>query len=229
MPVGPRRPGVARAARCAGPALLVLESVLVVTGRLSLGTAAVIFVVLETSLGLIAVGQLAGGVRRYRQRRAGGADRESAVLNALAAVLPGPVAFLVRHELLAWSSMVLLLRRRKHGVSPGAVQVSYDAALRPLGLVLVGLSVVELVVFELVVPWQPVRLALLVLGVWTLLFVLGLVAANIVRPHVITDDELLLRFGTFRRRSLWTESPRPTPVAAMLPTARRWSSKTHWS
>lgn len=160
MPVGPRRSAVARAARWAGPALLVVEAALVLSGRLSLRTAVVLLIVLEASLALLVAWQLAGGVRRYRQQRAGGADREQAALDALAAVLPPPVAFLVRHELLAWSSIVLLIRRRKHGVTPGAVQVPYDAALRPLGLVLVGLSVVELVVFELVIPWQPVSIAL---------------------------------------------------------------------
>lgn len=197
MAVRARRPGVARALRWAGPALLVAELALVLTGRLSLRTAAVVLVALEAALALVAAGQLAGGIRWYRRQRAGGADREQALQDALRAVLPGPVAVVVRHELLLWSSLVLLARGRRQGVPDGAVAISYDAALRPVGLLLVGLSVVELVVLELVVPWQRVRLVLLVLGAWTLLLVLGITAANIVRPHVVTAGRLRLRSGTF--------------------------------
>lgn len=167
------------------------------TGRLSLRTAAVVLVALEAALALTAAGQVAGGIRCYRWQRAGGADREQALQAALGAVLPGPVAVVVRHELLLWSSLVQLARGRRHGVPDGAVAISYDVALRPVGLLLVGLSVVELAVLELVVPWQPVRLVLLVLGAWTLLLVLGITAANIVRPHVVTAEHLRLRFGTF--------------------------------
>lgn len=182
--------------RWAGPVLVLMELALVLSGQLTLRSAAVVFVVLEAALALLVVGQLAGGVRQYRRQRAGGTDRDQALRDALQAVLPAPVALLVRQELLTWSSLALLLRRRQHGVKGRAVAVPYDAALRPLGVVLLSLSVLELVVLELVIPWPSVRLVLLVLGVWTLLFVLGMTAGNIVRPHVIGDGELRLRFGT---------------------------------
>jgi hypothetical protein len=197
--------------------LLGVELVLVLSGQLAWRTAAVVLVVLEAALALVVVGQLAGTIRRYRTARAVGTDREQALQDALRALLPGPVAVLVRQELLTWSSLALLVRGRRHGVQDGAVALPYDAALRPLGLVLVGVSVVELVVLELVVPWPPVRLVLLVLGLWTLLFVLGAVAGSVVRPHVLTDDELLLRVGA------WAEARVPldrvASVAARLRSA----------
>ena len=214
----PARPKVlTRAAKWAGPALLLVEVILVLTGRLSLRAAAVVFVVLEVLLGLVAVSQLAGGTRRYRQQRAAGMDAEDAVRDALRAVLPRPVAAVVTHELLLWSSLVQLARRRRHGMAPGSAAIPYDAALRPMMLALVAVSVVELVVLELVIPWQPVRLVLAVLGVWGLLMVLGMTAANVVRPHVVSDDELRLRSGA------WAQARIPLHAVATVAARRRHS------
>ena len=137
------------------------------------------------------------GVRVYRHERQGGADRDEALDAAVQASLPGPVAFLVRNQVQLLSSLVLLARRRRHGVPPGAVALGYDRAVRPLAVVMLVLSVVELAVIELAVPWPTVRLVLLVLGAYALLFVLGMTAANTVRPHVLTADQLRLRSGSW--------------------------------
>ncbi|WP_448640232.1 hypothetical protein [Geodermatophilus sp. URMC 63] len=186
-----------RALRWAGPVLLVVEAVLVVTGRLSLGSAALVFLAVEAALALLAAGQLATGVHRFRRERAGGADREEALAAALRAVLPGPAAAALLHEARTAGSLVLLLRRRRHGVPEGAVPIGYERALRPMAVTFLVVLVLELVVVELAVPWPGVRAALLVVGVWSLLAVAGIAAGNVVRPHVVTATTLRLRSGTW--------------------------------
>ena len=197
------------------PALLAVEIVPVVTGRLSVGTATIVVVAVEAALALTALGQILGGIRRYRQERAAGTDPEDAFDAALRAVLPAPVAFVVRNEVRLLVSLVLAVQRRRHGVPPDGVPLGYDRALRPMALVLLGLAVVELVVIELALPWPTVRLVLLVLGAYTLLFVLGMIAANSVRPHVVTPNQLRLRSG------IWADVRIPMDRIATVTTRHR--------
>ncbi|MCZ2814872.1 hypothetical protein [Modestobacter sp. VKM Ac-2984] len=186
-----------RVLRWAGPAVLLVEVVLVAGGVLSLGSAALLFVLVEGLLALTVAGQLVAARRRYRQARTAGAEAEAALGEALRTVLPGPVAAAVHHELRLWASLVLLARRRRHGVPPGAVAIPYHRDLRPMAVTFLALTVVEVAVVELAVPWTTVRWVLLVAGVWTLLFVAGMAAANVVRPHVVTWEVLRLRAATF--------------------------------
>jgi hypothetical protein len=186
----------------------------VATGTLSLPQAAAVFLVVEALLALCALGQLTVGWRRYRQLRSDGAGREAALARTLRAVLPGPLAALVVHELAIGASLALLLRRRRSGVGPGVVPIGYDRALRPLVVTFLALSVLELVVVEVAVPWPTVRLVLLVGGVYTVLFAAGLAAANVVRPHLVTAHDLRLRSGT------WADVAVPLDRVATV-TARR--------
>lgn len=105
------------------------------------------------------------------------------------------VARAVRFHRRLLSCLVLLARRQQDGVPAGATALRHDRAGRPVGLLLLGMSVVELAAFELLVPWRTLRLVLLVLGGYSLLAVLGLLAAEAVRPHVVTGRHLLLRSG----------------------------------
>jgi hypothetical protein len=203
-----------RALRWSAPALLVTEAALVATGVLSLARAAAVFLAVEGLLALCALAQLGLGVRQYRRRRSDGADREAALTEALQAVLPAPVAALVRHELAIATSLALYLRRRRSGVEAGVVPIGYDRALRPLSVTFLALSMVELAVVEVAVPWPTVRLVLLVAGGYTVLFVAGLAAANVVRPHLVTAADLRLRSGT------WADVPVPLDRIATV-TARR--------
>ncbi|AZI56885.1 hypothetical protein EH165_00570 [Nakamurella antarctica] len=58
-----------------------------------------------------------------------------------------------------------------------------------------ALTVLEIAVVEIIVPWTALRMILLVLGVYGLLIMAGFVAANRTRPHILTSDSLLLRCG----------------------------------
>ena len=163
--------------RWATPGLLVVEIGLVLTGVLPVATALVVFFVVEALLGAAAIGQLAVAVRTYLQYRGGGLKRGPAVDAALRHALPRPAVVLVEHEARLWQSLWLWVRRRRHGVPEGATAIGYGASSTALGLGMLAATVAEVVVIELVVPWSTVRIVLLVLSVWSVLFLLGLVAA----------------------------------------------------
>lgn len=61
--------------------------------------------------------------------------------------------------------------------------------------VMIVLSLAELAIVHMLVPWAWLRLAMLVLTVWGVLFLLGYFASRIVHPHFITDEVLHLRWG----------------------------------
>ena len=186
-----------KALRWATPVLLVVEVVLVLSGRLSIAAAAAVLVAVEAALAFAALGQAVVAVRGYRASRRAGAAPEAAFDASVRAALPGPLAAVVLHEVRLIQSLVLWVRRREHGVPPGAIAIRYGRDGRALGLMLLAVSVVEMIVVELVVPWPAVRLVLLVLGVYGLLIVLAFIVDEAVRPHVLTNDALRLRVGTW--------------------------------
>lgn len=102
---------------------------------------------------------------------------------------------LLRFELRLLRALVLVVLRRVDGVGPGDVALPYARADLPLGALFTGLSVAELAVVELVVPWPAVRGVLLLLGAWGLLVVAGLLAMEWTHPHVARADGLLVRHG----------------------------------
>ncbi|MDI9834464.1 hypothetical protein QMY38_25040 [Streptomyces sp. KAU_LT] len=105
----------------------------------------------------------------------------------------GVVLALVRHELRLLGSIGLWVARRRQGVRGG---VAYPYA-GGQGAMLFGLAfvvVVESVMMSLLLRGHPVvRGVWFAVDVYTLLLVLGMHAASVVRPHVLTPDELLVR------------------------------------
>jgi hypothetical protein len=61
--------------------------------------------------------------------------------------------------------------------------------------IFMGLTVLEIAVVEVIVPWTVLRWMLLVLGIYGLLTMAGFVAVNRTRPHILTGDSLRLRCG----------------------------------
>jgi hypothetical protein len=55
------------------------------------------------------------------------------------------------------------------------------------------LSVVELVVLHLVLPWETVRLVADVLGIWGVVWIFGMTGCHYVYPHLVTDESLRIR------------------------------------
>lgn len=98
-------------------------------------------------------------------------------------------------------SMVLWVARRRDGVPPGATAVPYSGTLTPTMMFFVVASVLELVAFEVflraVHAPDAVRLPILFVDAYGVLIMLGVVAAVVTRPHVVSAGEVRLRNGAF--------------------------------
>ncbi|MFF8834874.1 hypothetical protein [Streptomyces sp. NPDC015130] len=153
------------------------------------------------------------GLVFLRLRRRGLSARE-----AVAELVPEAVLRLVGHELRLMTSLVRWVARRPHGVAGagGVFPHARDQAALFHGFAFV--CVVESVGMSyLLSDWPVVHAVVLVLDVYTVLFVLGLHAASVTRPHVLTGDVLRLRqaahvdvrvplalIASVRRESLFT-------------------------
>ncbi|MEU3687446.1 hypothetical protein [Streptomyces narbonensis] len=164
------------------PAEVVLAVCLVAGVRIPGAVLAVTEVVTVTLL-------TAAGLVFLRLRRRGLSTRE-----AVAELVPEAVLRLVGHELRLMTSLVRWVARRPHGVAgaDGVFPHARDQAALFYGFAFVCL--VETVGMSYLLAGRPVvHAVVLVLDVYTVLFVLGLHAASVTRPHVLTGDVLRLR------------------------------------
>lgn len=100
-------------------------------------------------------------------------------------------------ELATYRSLARWVARRPD-VPPGARAIGYSSLVTPMLWLWIFGSAVEVVAVELVlrhVGWDAARLPLLVLGVWGVLWMLGMMASNRVRPHLLTEERLRVRSG----------------------------------
>ncbi|WP_037669261.1 hypothetical protein [Streptomyces griseus] len=102
---------------------------------------------------------------------------------------------LLRHELRLFGSLALWVGRRRHGVGAGR---GFGYA-RGQGAVMFGFAfvcVVETFTMSVLLrEWPAAHMAMLLLDLYTVLFVVGLYAAWVVRPHVLDDGVLRIRHG----------------------------------
>jgi Bacterial PH domain len=99
-------------------------------------------------------------------------------------------------EIGIWRSLFLLVTQRVSGQGPGVQAFSYAKELAPLMGAFIFVSLIELPVVHLLLPWDTVRLIAAVLSVWGLLWMIGLLASMKVFPHLIDDNGLRIRYGT---------------------------------
>ncbi|MFF9145546.1 hypothetical protein ACF1BN_11895 [Streptomyces sp. NPDC014861] len=126
-----------------------------------------------------------------RLRRRGLSRRE-----ALAELVPERVLRLIAHELTLLASLWRWAARRPHGTAgaEGVFPHARDQAALMYGFAFVCL--VETAGMSWLLADLPVVHAIvLVLDVYTVLFVLGLHAASVTRPHVLGDGRLRARQG----------------------------------
>lgn len=133
---------------------------------------------------------LANGLAFLRLRRRGLGPRE-----ALHALVPEPALRLIAHELRLMASLGRWVARRPDRGGPDTVATfphARDQAALMYGFAFV--CVVESVGMSyLLASWPVVHAVVLVLDVYTVLFVLGLHAASATRPHLLTGDTLRVR------------------------------------
>ncbi|MEU0566156.1 hypothetical protein ABZ297_12270 [Nonomuraea sp. NPDC005983] len=189
---------VARAALFAMvPAELVLAVLLVSGVSLPLPVVAVAEAAVVAALVLEAV----TAYRLFRAARRGGADRRTALRAAYEQLVPQQVRRMMGFDLKGLISLALWVARRRHGVPDGATAVSYSRAQTLTMMILLGAMVVELVGAEVLLRafGAPVglRTVILVADAYTVLIVLAVIAACVTRPHVVSDDEVRIRYGAF--------------------------------
>lgn len=114
-------------------------------------------------------------------------------------VVPEPVRRIVGHEVRALTSLVLWVTRRRHGVREGDLTFGHarDQAAMLYGFVFVG--VVETVGLAVLLRNFPTLHAItLFIDVYGVVLMLGVHAASVTRPHVLSADALRVRHGAHR-------------------------------
>jgi hypothetical protein len=133
----------------------------------------------------------------------------------------GLLRWLVRLEIGIWRSLFLWITRRIPGRGPGIQSFSYAKEESPLIGAFVFVSALELPVAHLLIPWEPVRLALLIVGVWGLLWMIGFLASVRVFRHLLDDSSLRVRRGTGLDVTLrWEDIATVRAARGRVPTNR---------
>ncbi|MET8906612.1 hypothetical protein [Micromonospora sp. NPDC004551] len=103
------------------------------------------------------------------------------------------------YEWRMWRSLYRWLLRRPVALPEGAEAFGYLGAVKPILVAFIALSAVEIPIFDVIIrhtmPWPTVREVALGLGVWGVLWMIGLYAALQVHPHVAEPAGLRVRNG----------------------------------
>ncbi len=98
-----------------------------------------------------------------------------------------------------WRSLYGWILRRRDTHEPGAVTFSYVGVVKPILIVFIAVSAIEVPIADLIVsrlvPWTSVRVLVLVVGIYGLIWMLGLLAGLRMHPHVADDKGLRIRNG----------------------------------
>src|SRR5699024_6241030 len=194
--------------------VLLTLAVLNLIGILDRRSALLLFVLIE--LPLLLLFAVLTILRWRRLGRAEGADGPG-LLDRLVAEEPllRPVAFEIR----AFQSLILALAGRRR-VPEGSVPFGYTRGMMTLPVALAVVSLVEVLVVRLLVPWLWLRILLLLLSVWGMLFLFGLLATRVVHPHFVGGDVLPMLWC----RTTVLPSPRRAVAAALR---RRQHTDSH--
>jgi hypothetical protein len=118
------------------------------------------------------------------------------LIHELARRVASLLRWLVALEIGIWRSLFLLITRRVPGRGPGVEAFSYVRAVAPIIGAFIFVSALEMVVVHLLLPWETIRLIVLVLSVWGLLWMFGYLASMKVFPHLVGPEGLRIRSGT---------------------------------
>ncbi|MBT1091702.1 hypothetical protein [Streptomyces sp. Tu102] len=100
---------------------------------------------------------------------------------------------LVRHELRLLASIGLWVARRRHRTGEGAA-FGYSRGQGPMMLGFGFVIVIESIMMSILLRNHPaVQRAWFTVDVYTLVLIVGMHAASVVRPHVLDDDVLRVR------------------------------------
>ena len=180
------------------PLVVLAEAILVWSGAMDLGDAVLVVAGLEMVILLVGMGSMIFVVRRYRTRRRAGLGPWRALEDGLALVLPRSVATFVLHEPRLLVSLFRWTFRRVR-LDEGEFAYHRRSLLRAIVPVVIVTSPLELLVVHLLAqalsPWAWLKWALLALGVYSVLWLLGFYASLVTHPHRLEEKGLRLRLG----------------------------------
>ncbi len=108
----------------------------------------------------------------------------------------------VMFELRLYRSLFRWISRRPDLGMPEDVPFTYAKSVTPVMWLWIFASGTEVLVVHLLVPWDGVRIALLVMGLWGLVWMVGLLASLYVYPHLLGRGMLRVRHGATHSISL---------------------------
>jgi hypothetical protein len=105
---------------------------------------------------------------------------------------------LARHgivfEINIYKSLLRWILRRP-SVPPGSTPLNYAQMVTPVLALWIFGSAVEIPVVHVLMPWDALRIPLLLLGVWGLMWMVGFLAGLRSYPHLLDVDALRVRNG----------------------------------
>lgn len=118
-------------------------------------------------------------------------------------------------ELRVYSSIARAIARRP-AVPAGGTGIAYHQPVLTILIIFIVLSAVEIPILDLIVhPWPAVRIPILILGIWGLMWMIGLLCAMLMRPHAVGPDGIRIRSG------LEVDVPIPWDDIASVAIAKR--------
>jgi hypothetical protein len=95
-----------------------------------------------------------------------------------------------------WRSLFRwLFRKGPYDVGPGAAAFPHTKAVKPFLITFLALSVFEIPLFHFIIPWTAVRIVLLVVSAYGLIWMFGLIGSMTLRPHVLDERGIRIRNG----------------------------------
>lgn len=167
-------------------AVVAVDAALLAAQAISWPVAVALIVAIEMPLAVLSVARY---VRLFRSARAKGRD------GAFREVVDGdPLLRVAAAEMRIFASLGRWVSRKPH-VPDGAIAVGYARGALVMPAAFAVAAVVEMVVVHALVPWPAVRVVLALLSLYGLLFLLGWMGSQVVRPHLIYPDRMVVRSG----------------------------------
>ena len=178
--------------------IVVLVSLRLALGRAGLfdaRVATIVLIGLEALVLAVAGRQVVLAVRGYRRDRTAGLDVWAALEDGLAVLLPRPLARLAALEPRLWYCLGRWLARRGRRTAEAGFPYHRRSLVGAILIVAILTAPVEILFFELVIPWPWLRLLLLVAAIYSFVWLLGFYASLVVLPHRLEPGTLHLRYG----------------------------------
>lgn len=101
----------------------------------------------------------------------------------------------LRFEVFVYVSLYRWIMRRPALGAESAAPHPYVGTVTFSIWVFIVLSAIEVPIAHLLIPWEGIRFAVLILGIWGLTWMLGYYAGLRMYPHSIDDREMVIRNG----------------------------------